>query len=430
MGGVKQFSISIIAAGGLLACSSSEPAPNTGVTPMQPPTTLAPQAPGMQQPVVPPVTPGPVGAAGSPGMQMPVLPGDMTPGMMEPTPMQPAGEAPRFADACTERRQSWSVPCHSNPDPCGLASGFPGDEYCLLPPPEGEGVQIHFGPKDYDDPAEIEKYRLDPGEEINAYGIVNIPTTEEHWYQYVKLSMRPGSHHVINNVIAGHPEEGFISAGTGCEGQSIGGFVGTQVLILESPPQGIPAPENEGLGRSLPANASLCQNYHRYNFTDEPAISEIWYNVWFTDEENVTQRAAGVSVFAGPLAGIPPGTREVVTKTTTIGGDGRILSLFGHRHAATERFAAFLNDELIYDSWDWQESRVFNYDSITQNPPVNPAGMMDGAASGIIEIKSGDSVRVECHVNNTTDQTLRFRNELFTGEMCILFGSTVGVGIN
>ena len=29
--------------------------------------------------------------------------------------------------------------------------------YCLLPPPEGEGVQIHFGPKSYDDPAEVEK---------------------------------------------------------------------------------------------------------------------------------------------------------------------------------------------------------------------------------------------------------------------------------
>jgi hypothetical protein len=386
------------------------PPAGTGTQPAAPPSTGAP------------VAPGPMGGAGSAADPTPAEPA--IPGTMEPTA---PGAEPRFPDACAERRQSWSTPCHDDPDPCGLNSGFKGDEYCLLPPPEGEGVQIHFGPKRYDDPAEIEKYRLEPGEEINAYGIVNIPTTEEHWYSYVKLSMRPGSHHVINNIIAGHPEEGFVAGG--CEGSSIAGFVGTQVLILESPPQGIPAPENEGLGRSLPANASICQNYHRYNFTDEPILSEIWYNVWFTEEENVTQRGQGVAVFAGPFAGIPPGTREVVTATTTVNGEGRILSLFGHRHAATERFAAFLNDELIYDSWDWVESRVFNYDSITENPPVNPDGMMDGAVSGIVEIKNGDAIRVECHVNNTTDQTLRFRNELYTGEMCILFGSTVGVGI-
>jgi hypothetical protein len=33
-------------------------------------------------------------------------------------------------------------------------------------------------------------------------------------------------------------------------------------------------------------------------------------------------------------------------------------------------------------------------------------------------------------VNNTSDQPLRFANELNTAEMCILFGASVGVGIN
>jgi hypothetical protein len=120
---------------------------------------------------------------------------------------------------------------------------------------------------------------------------------------------------------------------------------------------------------------------------------------------------------------------QVLTRTTTVSGKGRIISLFGHRHAATERFAAWLNDKLIYDSWDWVEARLFNYDSITINPETNPDAQTDGAVSGIIDIKSGDKVKIECHVNNTTDNALNFANELYTGEMCILFGATVGVGI-
>ncbi|MEY4582107.1 MAG: hypothetical protein RL701_6810 [Pseudomonadota bacterium] len=340
------------------------------------------------------------------------------------------GTKPLFPDACAERRGSWSKPCTENPDPCGLNSGYPGDEYCLLPPPEGKGIQIHFGPKDYKNAEEVAPYVLKPGDEYNSYAIVNVPTTEDHYYNYVKISMRPGSHHLINNLMAGEHAEGFLDGRAGCDGEMLGSFPGTQNLILESPPQGIPAPENVGLGRSLPGNASLCQNYHRYNNTDKPALSEIWYNIWFVDEKDITQKASGVNVTAGPWKGIPPHTRQLLTTTTEVKGDGRIISLFGHRHAATERFAVWHNDALIYDSWDWVESRLFNYDSITQNPAPNPPGQTDGATSGVIDVKQGDKIKIECHVNNTTDNTLKFANELYTGEMCILFGSTVGVGIN
>jgi hypothetical protein len=335
--------------------------------------------------------------------------------------------AARYPDACSERRGSWSKPCASDPDPCNLHSGYPGDEYCLLPPPAGQGIQIHFGPKSYTDAADLKGFVLQPGEEFNSYGIVNIPTSEQKWFSYVKISMRPGSHHLINNIIAGHPAEGFIDDRSGCVGDMLGGFPGTQNLIVESPPQGIPAPENEGLGRSLPGNASLCQNYHRYNNTDAPTLSEIWYNIWFADEQDITQKSTGIELSAGPWTPIPAHSMQVLTTSTTVSGSGRLISLFGHRHAATERFAAWLNDTLVYDSWDWVEARLFNYDSLTDNPAPDPAHQSDGATSGILEVKNGDKIKIECHVNNTTDQALHFANELYTGEMCILFGSGVGV---
>jgi hypothetical protein len=345
------------------------------------------------------------------------------------TPAMPASMK-RYPDACDERRGSWAKPCSSDPDPCNLKSGYPGDEYCLLPPPEGKGIQIHFGPNSYTDPTELQKYLIKPGQEFNQYAIVNIPTTEDKWFSYMKMSMRPGSHHLINTLVKGHPAEGFLGTGAGCTGEMLGSFPGTQNLITESPPQGIPAPENEGLGRSLPGNASICQNYHRYNTTEADAISEIWYNIWFVDEKDITQKTSGVMVNAGPWTPIAAHSKQTLTTQTMVSGDARIISLFGHRHAATERFQAWVNDKEVYDSWDWVEARLFNYDSITMNPPIDPVNKVDGATSGILSVKRGDTVKIQCDVNNTTDTALRFANELYTGEMCILFGSTVGVGIN
>ncbi|MET0388559.1 MAG: hypothetical protein ABW321_21490, partial [Polyangiales bacterium] len=415
--------------------SAPEPNPATPTTPSaaagssaQAPTVGAPstpgQTPGAQVPGATPTPPStgvatptpntPAAPSGAGGSAAPTTPATPT-----EAPVTMGGPEARFPDACTERRASWSVPCTQNPDPCNLKSGYDGDQYCLVPPPEGKGIQIHFGPKNYQDKAEVEKYLIQPGQEFNSYAFADIPTTEEKFYAYVKISMRPGSHHLINNVVAGKHPEGF-TEGVGCEGSSIGSFPGTQNLITESPPQGIPAPENEGIGRALPGGASLCQNYHRYNNTDTAKLNEIWYNVWFVEEKDITQKANGVNVTAGPWTPIPAHSEKVLTTTGTASGDGRIISLFGHRHAATERFAAWLNDELIYDSHDWVESRVFNYDSITQNPPIATDTTTDGAVSGVLEVKNGDKVKIECHVNNTTDQPLRFANELYTGEMCIL----------
>lgn len=426
----------------LSACGESDPTTGSQSAAPMPPTApgATPGATGAagSAPITTPTTTGtptsPMATPTAPQPVTPTMPAAPTTPAMNPTPAAPGmggmgtGDA-RFPDACSERRPSWSKPCHDNPDPCNLKSGYPGDEYCLLPPPEGKGIQIHFGPKNYKDMAEVSKYLLQPGEEFNSYGVVNVPDvagqTGNRYFQYMKVSMRPGSHHLINNLISGKPTEGFVAGRGGCDGASMGSFPGTQNLITESPPQGVPAPENEGLGRTLPANVSICQNYHRYNTTEKVALSEIWYNIWWIPESEIKEKTSSVTV-NGLITSIPPGAKQTITATATAGGDGRFVTLFGHRHAHTERFAAWLNDQLIYDSWDWVESRVFNYDSITMNPAPNPAMKIDGAASGMLPFKRGDKIKIECQINNTSDVTLRFANELLTGEMCILFGATVG----
>jgi len=196
-------------------------------------------------------------------------------------------------------------------------------------------------------------------------------------------------------------------------------------------------PENEGLGYSLPASSNICFNFHRYNTTDAAQLSEIWVNFYFVDEADVTQRARWGAIIGGLGMSIAPGTEEELTYSYTFSGvtsDGgsepRIIQLFGHRHASTYRFAAWLNDEIIYDSWDWQESITFNYDSLTTNPMIDTPAKKDGGHSGVLPVKNGDVLKYTCFIRNETNVTLTFANELYTAEMCNLFGQAVGTSFN
>jgi hypothetical protein len=332
--------------------------------------------------------------------------------------------------ACDDGAASATKPCSDDPDPCGLNSGYPGDEYCFAPPPEGKGIQIHFGPSNYTDPAEVAKYTLQPGEEFNSYGTTRIPIDVDRWYNYVQIRMRPGSHHLINSVVQGENiGEGYAPAGMTCPGTTVSGFAGTQNLIRNMPAHGKQAPENVGLGSRLAANSWLCLNHHAYNYSTEVMLREVWINVWFVDESEVTQRSSGVMIVAGPWEGIAPWSQKTLIESAPVSTDGRIISLFGHRHAWTTRFAVWRNEDLVYDSWDWQDSVVFNYDSITTNPAPNPEARTDGATSGMLEVKTGDTIKIQCDIDNQSDNTLFFRNALYEGEMCILFGSAVGTSI-
>jgi hypothetical protein len=73
---------------------------------------------------------------------------------------------------------------------------------------------------------------------------------------------------------------------------------------------------------------------------------------------------------------------------------------------------------------------TFNYDSLTTNPPIATEAMIDGAVSGILEVQTGDVLKFSCFIENDSDQTLRFSNELYGGEMCNMWGKAVGTGLS
>ena len=55
----------------------------------------------------------------------------------------------------------------------------------------------------------------------------------------------------------------------------------------------------------------------------------------------------------------------------------------------------------------------------------DPATQTPGGSTGQMILQPTDTLQWECDVDNTSNVTLTFRNEVYTGEMCIMTGVMV-----
>jgi hypothetical protein len=298
-------------------------------------------------------------------------------------------------------------------DECGLDTRWPGDEYCILPPPADKGFQIHIGPTDYDNPGPM--YVMEPGDEITeSFSAVSGNTTDKmyYWRQY---RMRPGSHHLI------------VTAG-GFQGRRLGG---SQNTAKDNPYLGEIAPENAGVGMEIAASTPLSMQLHYMNYTEAPIIKEVWVNFWYRDPQEVTEPA--MEVFSMAPMNVAPGTHVILSGSCPITETGRFLTLYGHVHANNNSFSAWrvrgATRDLLYKSFDWEHPLVLEYSSLITNSPAVDATKTSGGWSGLADLKPGDEIYFECDITNATTQVFRGANEAKDDEMCILVGDTAGARV-
>jgi hypothetical protein len=334
------------------------------------------------------------------------------PGVPTPPNKQPPGEPPE------------------NPmtRPCGpLNSGYPGDELCILPPDPGLGVQLHVGPTDYTDPAQIAEFELAPGQEITRCYYFTTPNTEVVNFFDQHYRMRTGSHHLIM-----HMNTAGDTRPNGWDSCEMGGFIpigGTQRSVSEFPVDGVTPPEDANLYRPLLPNALVKFELHFVNAGTEPILREAWVNLKRKEVVPGDQILGGVFMIGAGI-NVQPHTKEILNyKSAPLMQPKRVVSLFGHRHAHTTRFTIWAHRngvrEQIYEDYDWQEPTELSYNSVVVNPTADPDRRTAGGSSGILNFEVGDVMEWECEVNNTSDNVLTFRNEVYTGEMCNVFGSSV-----
>jgi len=284
---------------------------------------------------------------------------------------------------------------------CGLKTGYPGDELCLEPPAPGTGLQLHFGPTRYDDPAELAAYVIQPGEESLDCLYVNTPNDEDVFYAEFHIRRRPGSHHLIVSELVQDMPDGRRSCGFG---EDTVGLVGGTTVSRDWPDPNLPVPENEGLASRLHAHAQVAMQVHFFNTGNTPLLKETWMNLIYKDPATVTTEQTTLGHYAGMAMNVAPGTTALIHGSATASQDMRIVDLYSHYHMHTQRLSAWkvtpTERTLVYQSHDWAEPGVLPYDSVHQNSPPDPATRTTGGYSGLLELHAGDKLEFECEIQN------------------------------
>jgi hypothetical protein len=460
--------------GGFGSCGSEQPAPADGLAggaaPIAPPTAGAGGTGTVMAPIGTPAGTGGMAQGGAGAAAMPPA-GDGT--AMEP------GQEPDPSTGCESQGLELEGLLYSPggtllPHPCEpfhptannpyavrcvdawpwYDSGFLGDEYCILPPPPDKGVQFGVHPQGKDWYEQVSQgdlsgyenppteFLMDAGEEEERNYITGATNEQTSNYYRTYVRMRSGSHHMI--VYSGPSSAQQEVWGPG--GPQLGGD--NRVPGAQRPDQNTPVTldkpaEDEGLYSVFPARPSITYNMHHFNSTAGVILKENWTNLWWETEDATTELIPISGIDIGIL--VSPGETVDLHNVYTATQPTRIVDLFGHRHAWTPNFSAWIegkdgNTEIIYQSFDWFDQPTYRYDSIATNPAPAPEQRSDGAASGMVMLEAGDELHFNCHIAFTDEQAaatgapspsevgvLRFANEAFTGEMCILFGTTAGV---
>lgn len=301
-------------------------------------------------------------------------------------------------------------------DECGLSTGFAGDKECILPPDPDKGFQLHIGPDDYDNPDEA--YVLNPGDEKTTDFPAVSSNDSDVFFFYRQYRLRPSAHHII------------ISAGNGTD-VIAGRRIGTANTSQDYPAGGVIAPEDKGVGLPLAAHAAINVSFHAINITEQPAIREAWINFWYRDADEVTQPATEWFETGNIAFMVPPHQAQTLGPyTCNIDQQGRLLWLYGHRHANNVRFTATRirsgQRDVIYDANKWEEPLLLEYSSLIENPSPDIENGIEGGWNGILDLMAGDKIEWKCDVVNNNDTPLRFTNQTFLGEMCIIDAEAVG----
>ncbi|HKP58533.1 MAG TPA: hypothetical protein VJV78_17525 [Polyangiales bacterium] len=314
---------------------------------------------------------------------------------------------------------------------CGLNSGYPSDDACISAPAEAEGMQLHVGPAKYDSMADVSKFLMQPGDESSQCFTFQTPNDKDIYYQGSVLSGRAGTHHIISTMYqSGSIASGGFGACSGDPTKALGSIPGASKSYMPRTPV---APEYSDVGRKIVAKATIQSDMHYFNFTDKPLMREYWLNIYYVPAESIKREALQMRGFGGlgwSFQPIQPGTDKVYKYQCPVKGNGYIMNLLGHYHAHGKRLTASIQRkdgklEKVFEMYDYLDPASFDYNTVVDNPLF--ADGKSGATSGQLAVSDGDIVMWECHIINDSNVSLSYTNEVKTGEMCNLWGASVGI---
>jgi hypothetical protein len=359
----------------------------------------------------------------------------------------------------------------------GIADGpYPGDNVCIAAPDPALGMAFHYGPTTYDDPKEVSKFVLKPGEEVTDCMFFQSPNTSTIYFHEYHSRMRPFSHHMLLYV---QPISGQVKTGgpTACnQGAQTRNLFGAQSPQADfTSVTGGNSPENKGLAAMLSPSQQVVDQAHFINPSAKPILREAWANIVFVDKSEVTEVGDPIFFLAGFGSTIPMGQTQTWTGSATVpanaASDFRLLIATGHYHAHTKKFSAWVTiggqRQLLFEEYG-QSTFATPYTEIApepknwlfattavntvDDPTNNVSGVGPGMNNTTVYMKPGDKVDWACEIENNdvslnatnplynpgvnrdpsafsvsiggagAPDGIAFANAVYSGEMCNMFG--------
>ena len=187
---------------------------------------------------------------------------------------------------------------------------------------------------------------------------------------------------------------------------------------------------------------------HHFNATDKPILKEAWQNIWWTDDTKTAVNGInGLPVLQVVGTFANPGEIVDMHYAATAVAPSRVLGLFGHRHAWTTNFIGVGRARRQRNARDRlpelrlvrradlpvqqssQERRSESRPRVrTVHSPASSTWPLATSCTSTATSSTPMRARSLKRLPLTPAQNgpLRFANQAFEAEMCILFGASVG----
>lgn len=321
---------------------------------------------------------------------------------------------------------------------CPVHSGYDGDDLAVCQPKDlTEGILLHYGPKDYNNPEEINKYKLAAYGENENCVYVRTTNTEPVWIDTFHGRMRPESHHLIVTIAPSWPEGVVEGEPVDCDQSEAFGsrwLLGSQDDQIDLEVQGQlpgslaakPGDPEYGAGQVVQPNSILRIDMHYVNGTDKDILREGWVYLKAVPAADVVTPVDMITFFQGSIS-VPPNSKGTVTARgrCEVPSDRYVGMVTGHFHKNGTRFSVWYEPAggtptLIYQTRDWDTPGNAWFTPRITNPVIDDNNIW-GAASGYIHVKPGDYISFECEFDNPTSTPVSF-GELGRDQMCNVFG--------
>ncbi len=321
---------------------------------------------------------------------------------------------------------------------CPVTSGFVGDDLAVCQPADfTEGLLLHYGPKDYNNPDEIKKYTLPAYGERENCVYVRTTNTEPIWINRYHGRMRPESHHLIVTIAPEWPEGVVEGEPTECDQAEAFGsrwLLGSQDPQIDLEVEGRtpgseaakPGDPEYGLGQVIQPNTILRLDMHYVNGTDKEILREGWVYLKAVPEAAVVNSIDMITMFQLNI-NVPPNSKGVKTARgrCSVPNERYVGMVTGHFHKNGTRFSVWHEPAngtptLVYQSGDWDTPGNAWYSPRITNPVIDDNNIW-GATSGYLKVQPGDYISFECEFDNPTATPINF-GELGRDQMCNIFG--------